>query len=248
MEINQIAVSNVTVKYFNYEAVIQASFEVKPKDFIAIIGANGSGKTTLIKALLGLKSISEGTIFKSKDLNIGYLPQHTASDDRHFPATVEEIIGMGRLSKKRFPKRMNTDDYLEISKVLEYLDIVQLRKKRIGTLSGGQQQRVLLARALVCEPDILIMDEPTSALDQSMRDQFFRLLKTLNDELGVSIILVTHDIATAGEFVNRVIYMDQRIVFDGSFEHFCEKKNLSPFIHTHDIQLTKEERETDGVD
>jgi len=236
---HDIIVNNLSVKYHQFEAVKDVNFKVNNKDFIAIVGPNGSGKTTLIKALLGLKSIASGTVLKSKLLSVGYLPQSTALQDRQFPATVEEVILTGRLANKKFPKRYNQEDYAEMIKVLEYLDIVALRKKRIGLLSGGQQQRVLLARALVNKPDVLIMDEPTSALDQSIRDQFYKLIKMLNEEIDMTILLVTHDIASAGDYVNRVIYMDQTILFDGPFREFCEQKELSPFIHTHALRRAK---------
>lgn len=237
MEANHdIIINNVFVKYHQFEAVKDVSFKVKNGDFIALVGPNGSGKTTLVKSLLGLKAIASGTILKSKKLKVGYLPQNTALQDRHFPATVEEVILTGRLADKKFPKRLTQSDYQEVVKVLEYLDIVALRKKRIGLLSGGQQQRVLLARALVSQPDVLIMDEPTSALDQSIRDQFYKLLRTLNQELNMTIFLVTHDIASAGDYVNRVLYMDQTLLFDGTFRQFCEQKELSPFIHTHALK------------
>ena len=236
-----ISANNVTVKYQSFMAVKDVSFSIKPGDFVALIGANGSGKTTLVKALMGLLSVNHGKIHQRDGLSIGYLPQHTHSAERNFPATIEEVVGMGLLGKKRFPKRLNRDDMADIGRVLDYLDICDLRKKRIGELSGGQQQRVFLARALVSEPQVLILDEPTSALDESMREQFFAIMKRLNAK-GVTIILVTHDIATAGEYVSRVMYMDQSLIFDDTFDAFCENQQLSPFVHTHPLKHGKDER------
>jgi zinc transport system ATP-binding protein len=120
-----------------------------------------------------------------------------------------------------------------MEKHLEELNISELKNRRIGTLSGGQQQRALLARALMTEPEILIMDEPTSALDPSMRDTFFELLMHLNQHHKVAIILITHDIGVASEYLKRVIYLDQKVLFDGTFDAFCENDELSPYIHTH---------------
>ncbi len=234
-----LSLQDLTVKYHSFTAVSSVSFDVYERDFIAIIGANGSGKTTLIKTILGLLHYQKGTIEKNDDVTVGYLPQHTMALDRFFPATVDEVVGMGLLSTKRFPKRLSKQEKQNVQDVLHMLNIKALVHKRIGALSGGQQQRVLLARALVSNPDILILDEPTSALDHSMRKQFFDILKHLNKSHGVTIILVTHDIVSAGDYINRVLYLDQKLMFDGTFNQFCEHQELSPFIHTHSLRQEK---------
>ncbi|MFH5881732.1 MAG: metal ABC transporter ATP-binding protein [Candidatus Izemoplasmataceae bacterium] len=236
-------IHDLTVKYQAFTAIKDINIDIKKNDFVAVIGANGSGKTTLIKALLGLLPIYSGSVNFGKKIEMGYLPQNTTPPDRHFPATVEEIVAMGLLSKKSFPKRLTLKDKEKIEDILRILDITHLIKKRIGMLSGGQQQRVLLARALISGPDILILDEPTSALDQNMRTQFFDILQDLNRTKNTTIILVTHDIAFAGKYVNRVVYLNQHLVFDGSFHEFCEHHELSPFIHTHDLRYTKDEED-----
>lgn len=228
-----VSVERLTVKYGHHIAVSDVSFNIHRHDFLAIIGANGSGKTTLIKTLLNLKTPQAGTIRKQPHLRVGYLPQNFNLEDKSFPATVYEIVSMGLINQKTFPKRLNKNDRFLIEKALQEVNIFPLKNQRIGHLSGGQQQRVLLARALVSSPDILIMDEPTSALDQSMRQQFFTLIDHLNKNHGVTIVLITHDLAAAGDYVQRVLYMDQRLLFDGSFAAFCENPQLSPFIHTH---------------
>lgn len=231
-----INIDNLSVKYQQFEALKNISFSINRGDFIAIVGANGSGKTTLIKSLMGLLRVSSGKVTKLNDLYIGYLPQNTASQDRLFPSTVEEVVSTGLMGKKTFPKMLNANDKQLIKETLEYMKIPHLRKKRIGSLSGGQQQRVLLARALVTEPDILILDEPTSALDQSMRSHFFKVVEELNQTFNMTILLVTHDIVTTGEYINRVVYLDQTLKFDGTFDEFCEDPELSPFVHTHPLK------------
>ncbi len=234
-----VNIENVTVRYHHFEAVKNISFDVKKGDVIALIGANGSGKTTLIKALLGLLRVSQGTIWKADGLQIGYLPQNTSLQDRFFPATVEEVVSIGLLAKRKFPKFLNRDDRKKILQTLDMLRIPHLLKKRIGELSGGQQQRVLLARALVSAPEILILDEPTSALDHSMRKHFFEIVKKLNEKLNITVILVTHDIVSAGDYINRVVYLDQVIKFNDTFDAFCEHPELSPFVHTHPLKHTE---------
>lgn len=229
-----LSIRNLEVRYGQHSALKEVNLDLFEHDFVAIIGANGSGKTTLIKTLLGLKQAHAGEIIKDKPLHFGYLPQQFNAHDKHFPATVEEIVSMGLLHHQTFPKRLTTHDKELVHQACVQLGLSDLKKKRIGQLSGGQQQRVLLARAMVCRPDILILDEPTSALDPTMRKQFFHLIDHLNASHDVTIVLVTHDVASAGEYIKRVVYMDQTVVFDGSFDAFCEQPALSPFVHTHE--------------
>ncbi|MFW6320154.1 MAG: metal ABC transporter ATP-binding protein, partial [Bacillota bacterium] len=175
-----INIDNVTVKYNSHVAIQDVSFSVMPKDFIGIIGENGSGKTTLIKSILGSLKPTEGTIMTKDGIRIGYLPQHIMRQTSMFPATAEEVVKMGLLANKTFPRHYTKKDQQKVIDIFASLHIDALRKKRIGLLSGGQQQRVMLARALVNEPDILILDEPTSALDRIIEHSFLETLKTLN--------------------------------------------------------------------
>lgn len=230
---NLISIENLTVKYESFTALKAVDFSLSSGEFVAILGQNGSGKTTLIQTILGLKEPTSGTMTFAKNLRMGYLPQHYHNPDKNFPATVSEVVLSGALLGQKGYKRPQKEHRFFMEKHLEELDIIHLKDRRIGTLSGGQQQRALLARALMTEPDILIMDEPTSALDPSMRDTFFELLMHLNQHHHVAIILITHDLGVASEYLKRVIYLDQSILFDGSFEAFCEHDDLSPYIHTH---------------
>lgn len=230
---NLITIQNLTVKYESFTALKGVDFSLSKGEFVAILGQNGSGKTTLIQTLLGLKEPTSGTITLQEGLRMGYLPQHYHNSDKNFPATVEEVVLSGALLGQKGYKRPKSDHRFFMEKHLEELEISHLKDRRIGTLSGGQQQRALLARALMTEPDVLIMDEPTSALDPSMRDTFFELLTHLNHHHQVAILLITHDIGVASDYLKRVIYLDQKVLFDGTFEAFCENDELSPYIHTH---------------
>jgi len=230
-----LEINDLTVKYESFTALEAVNFSIEKGEFVAILGENGSGKTTLINSILGIKDFHEGTIIKETSLKIGYLPQHLRSQDRSFPATVEEVILTGALSTKKGLKKPNKEDVLAMDYWLSVLGISFLKKQRIGFLSGGQQQRVLLARALLSKPNLLIMDEPTSALDPSMRHTFFDVIRTLNQEENVTVLLITHDVASASDLVKRVIYLDQKILFDGTFDEYCEHSELSPYIHTHAI-------------
>ena len=114
--------------------------------------------------------------------------------------------------------------------MLELLEISGIRNRLIGDLSGGQQQRVLIARALVNEPELLILDEPASALDPETRDNFFALLQDLNEKRGVTIIMVTHDIGGIGEYASKLLYLDKKIIFFGGFDEFCRSENMAQFF------------------
>jgi len=228
-----IKVENLTVKYQFHTAIKDVTFEIQKGDFVGVIGENGSGKTTLIKALLGALDISSGNITFMDDLKVGYLPQHIMRAEGLFPATAEEVALMGLLEEKRFPKRFTKDDKAKVKRIFHELGIMHLLKKRIGNLSGGQQQRVMLARALISDPDVLILDEPTSALDSVIEQTFLDLLKSLNEEKETTIILITHDLATVGEYIDHVIYLNQVLEYDGPFDEFCKNTTHSPYIHLH---------------
>lgn len=239
MPINKDTILSVSNLNFTYKSSIYAlksvSFTVNKGDFVGLVGHNGSGKTTLIKCILALLKPSSGGIslfgqsikhFKLWQ-KIGYMPQNLSISNPIFPATVEEIIAQGLLATKHFPKRINLQDQTLIKEALEYLSIYHLKNHQIGDLSGGQQQRVFLARAIVAKPQLLILDEPSNALDTLSRQHFFDVLVELNHHQKITIILITHDIGQIGKFANKLIYIDQKIIFNGSFSDFCQSPEMS---------------------
>jgi len=202
---------------------------------VGIVGPNGSGKSTLIKAVLGLVGTERGDINLfgtpqarfSEWRRVGYLPQRLRFFNPDFPATVEEIVGLGLLAGKRLPRKLTRADREMVEKTLALMGITEIRKRRIGELSGGQQQRVLLGRAVVGGPELLILDEPTTALDPETRDRFYNLLQTLNREQGVTVILVTHDTASIGTYATRFLYVDKELIFNGTFDDFCHSEEMT---------------------
>ena len=227
-----IKANQISIKYGDLYAVKDVSFNIHQGEFIALIGPNGSGKTSLIRGLLNLLPITNGNYDYHDTLKIGYLPQNLKSIQVMFPAHVQEIVKTGLLFSKKKYKRYNQTDHALVLETLKLLEVGHLANRNISKLSGGQQQRVLLARAMVSKPDVLILDEPTSALDPDMRTKFFKLIQSLNQN-GTTILMVTHDISHAYDFVNRIIVLDQTIKFDGTCEDFCKNSNLSPFFHHH---------------
>ncbi|MBS3918357.1 MAG: metal ABC transporter ATP-binding protein [Deltaproteobacteria bacterium] len=235
MSVTIISVRELSFQYNSAEVLAEVSFDVTPGDYIGLVGPNGSGKTTLIRILLGLLMPSAGTVslFGRSSLDfrewykVGYLSQRFMASYHHFPATVKEIVSMGLLSKKRFPKRMGSSDEMAIEKALECMDIVDIKDKLIHELSGGQQQRVFIARTIVNEPDLLILDEPTAAVDPETRERFFNLLENLNHQKRTTIILVTHDMGSIGKYASKMMYLDKRVIFYGTFEEFCRSTDMS---------------------
>jgi zinc transport system ATP-binding protein len=221
------------------------SFQVERGDYVGIVGPNGSGKSTLVKALLGLVTISKGTatLFGTPLsgftdwYKVGYLPQSLHLVNPVFPATVHETVGLGLLSLKRFPKRLNRVDYDKIDSTLDELGILDLKLKLIGELSGGQLQRVLLARAIVNDPELLVLDEPTAALDPETRGRFYAMIADINRSRGVTVLLVTHDSGAIGEHASKMLYLDKKILFYGSFEEFCHSSEMSSLFGVHSQHL-----------
>ena len=187
-------VSNLALGYDKKNIIENVSFSVNEKDFIIVVGENGAGKSTLIKGILGLIKPYSGSINFSSNLKrnmIGYMPQETKVD-ANFPATVFEIVLSGRINRlKKF--FYSNEDKEEVIKALKILNIYDIKDKSFSNLSGGQRQRTLLARSLVATDKLLILDEPSNNLDSKSKEEFYLLLIKLNKELGLTIIMISHD-------------------------------------------------------
>ncbi len=238
MPVDIVCADGLCFTYNAAEVLCDISLQITAGDYIGLVGPNGSGKTTLIKTLLGLLPPSAGNISlfgqNPAEFNdwykVGYLPQKLTGFNPYFPARVKEIVSLGLLAGKRFPRRIAKTDEQALNRMFSLLDIDEIKDKRIGELSGGQQQRVLLARALVGEPEFLILDEPTTALDPETRDKFFSTLKELNQKQQVTIMIVTHDVADIGKYASKLLYLDKRIIFFGSFENFCTSADMASYF------------------
>jgi len=235
-----ISVENLSVKYNSTDVFSGVTLAVNAGDYVALAGHNGSGKTTLVKAILGLIEPAAGSIkiFGVSQSGfadwqkVGYIPQRLVSFSPYFPATVKEVVAMGLLSGKKFQRRLSSKDNEAIGRALALMDISALKDKKIGELSGGQQQRVIIARALINDPELLILDEPTAAVDPETRERFFAVIDTLNKNKNTTVILITHDTGSAGRYASKLLYFDRRVVFYGTFKDFCESTNMSEYFGT----------------
>lgn len=231
---NQVIVDAVSVRYGSHIVLDQVSFIIQKGDYIGLVGANGSGKTSLVKALLGLVPLDHGIVkFENPNMKKGYLPQIALTNDSLFPAEVNEIVGIGLLSKKKRPKIITKADKIQIDDILERLKITDLKHKRIGDLSGGQQQRVLLARAMVNKPELLILDEPTSALDPRVREDFYSLIHEINTVDGTTVLLVSHDLGSVQKYARKMLVLDREVVFFDEVSLFSTALGNAHF-HLHE--------------
>jgi len=209
------------------QAILEdVTLTVRKGDFYAIIGPNGAGKTTLIRSILGLIPVTRGEILLfSKPVStenrsrIGYVPQYH-SFDFNFPITVKEMVLTGRLGRKPgIIRRYCKEDLVAAENALMRLSASHLSDRPVGELSGGERQRVLISRALVGEPEILILDEPTVYVDTPTEEQFYMLLASLSHT--VTILIITHDIGVVSQHVNHVACLNQRL-----FQH--DTDHLTP--------------------
>ena len=186
MPIEVVSTTDLSFRYDTKDVLRDVSFSMEAGDYVGLVGPNGSGKSTLVRILLGLEKADNGEIrlfgqpsHRFEDWKrIGYLPQRNSAFGRFFPAKVREVVGLGLVPARR--SGLLSQDEEAIAKALALMDIVEIGDKLINELSGGQQQRVLLARALVKEPDLLILDEPTVAIDPEIRERFFDVIMGLN--------------------------------------------------------------------
>lgn len=229
-----IEVDDLTAGYERDNPVFSnISMTVKRGQFTAIVGGNGCGKSTLLRVILGLHPVVKGEVrLFGEPLSrfrmhrrIGYLPQ-TPNLLPSFPANVMEIVCSGLLSEKSFPRRITAADRLRAVAVLQQLGVESFQHRFISELSGGQRRKVLLARALVTNPELLIMDEPTTELDPASREAFYTMLRHLNTDCGVTILLVSHDSATVGVYASHLAVMDDGLLFHGTFHEFCQSEAM----------------------
>jgi zinc transport system ATP-binding protein len=246
---------DLSVKYQDAEVLTGVTFSTSSGDFLGIVGPNGSGKTTLVRCILNLVPAAAGSVRLFGTANdrfdewsrIGYVPQVSDGRKRGFPATVGEIVATGLLSRKRFPRRLTRKDCQTVDETLELLAIQDLKGRMIDRLSGGQRQRVFLARALVGEPELLLLDEPTAALDPSMRDQFYETLIAFSRR-GGTVIIVTHDSGSIGRYAATLLYLDRRVIFFGSFQQFCRSERMTDYFGEHAQHLICHQHEGGELD
>ena len=219
----QLTCQNLCVGYDGRPVLQDLSFELLAGDYLCIVGENGSGKSTLMKTILGLQAPISGRILTGDGLRkneIGYLPQQTVVQ-KDFPASVREIVlsgCQGRCGSRPF---YNKEEKRVAQKAMEKMMIQDLADQCYRELSGGQQQRVLLARALCAAQKILLLDEPVSGLDPRVTAEMYQLIRNLNKKDGITIIMISHDIAAAVKYATHILHIGEHCFF-GTKKQYLE--------------------------
>ena len=220
---------------YNSEPVVRdINFSITPGEFAAILGPNGSGKTTLMKLALGLLKPTSGRVSlfgvpadRFTDWHrVGYVPQRTQATESRFPASVREVVNFGTYSgfdPLAIFKRRRSD---RVDEAMEMAGVQTLADRRVSDLSVGQQQRMLIARSLVSRPDLLVMDEPVAGVDAAGEEQFHSMIRRFNRDLGITIVMVSHDIGAVMREATTVACINRDIVFHGPV-HQLDAKALS---------------------
>ena len=219
-----IDIKNLSLGYDGNIVLKNVNLKIEENDFICVVGPNGSGKSTLIKGILGLIKPIFGTItFNNLKQNfIGYMPQETKVDSS-FPASVLEIVLSGTLNKKSRSLFYTKEDKKLAIKNLKILGIENLKNKHFSELSGGQRQKVLLARSLCATSKLLILDEPSNNLDSKSKKNLYDILRNLNKNYNITIIMITHDLDHNNLIGNKILSLREDDIFYGTTEDFIKK-------------------------
>ena len=220
------------------EALRSITMNVAPGSRLGILGPNGGGKSTLIKLILGMLEPTAGRIrvfghspdHARRDGLVGYLPQRIGAD-LDWPLNVEQVVAMPLRARVSGFAKLSAEDQAAIDRAIELLEINELCKRRIGALSGGQLQRVMIARAISTRPKLLVLDEPTLGVDISGQQKFASLINTVSSELGLTTIVVTHDMRALVAVADRVACLSRTLHFHDSPDGLTPAVLAQVFAH-----------------
>jgi ABC-type Mn2+/Zn2+ transport system ATPase subunit len=211
-----LALSDVTCGYASEAVLVDVDLAIGRREFVGIVGPSGAGKTTALRVIAGSLRPARGSVTRRPGLRMAYVPQ-VETINWSFPVTVRECVLMSRVNGRRLPWASRAER-AEVAALLGRLDIGDLADRHIRELSGGQQQRVFIARALLGEPELLLMDEPTSGVDVRLRHELLHLLDDLNAG-GLAIVLTTHDLNGIAAHLPRIVCLNRRVIGDGAPHH-----------------------------
>jgi len=238
---NFLVVENLTSGYDQEVVIKNISFSLKEGEFVSLVGPNGAGKSTLLRVLSCILRIWKGKIiFKGKDLEkfsakelskeIAFLPQNIETP---FPYRVEEFILFGRYPYSDYFGRVNSQDKELLEEIMNLTDTLSLKDKKINHLSGGERQRVFLAQTLIQEPKLLLLDEPVAHLDIGHQIEILDLIKRENQEKGITVIAVFHDLNLASEYCEHLILFNEGKIYKaGTAEEVLTYQNLEQVYKT----------------
>lgn len=219
-----VELHNVSLAFKDRKVLDQISLAIKPGEILTIIGPNGAGKSCLVKLVLGLYKPSQGHCHRMHNLKVGYMPQKLVIEDS-LPLSVERFL---TLADKRHRASVQT--------VLEKVGATRLRQAPVQQLSGGEFQRVLLARALLREPDLLVLDEPAQGVDLQGQQSLYHLLAELRDELGFAILMVSHDLHFVMAQTDQVLCLNQHVCCSGTAESVSQHPEYLSLFHNNNVE------------
>ncbi len=223
-----VSLKNVYFSYGDKVVLNNIHLNIHKGSFLGLVGPNGGGKTTLIQLILGLLTPTKGDIsilgqpissFKHWN-RVGFVSQKANSFNKGFPATVFEVVSMGLTTKIGYFRFFTKSHREKVLHALRQVDMEAYANQTIGNLSGGQQQRVFIARALVGDPELIILDEPTVGVDFQNVERFYELLHELNTKQNITLLLVTHDTGVMTKFATDVACLNQTLHFHGDSEEY----------------------------
>lgn len=230
---NLVELKGVSFGYRDEPVIDQVNLVIRDGDFIGMIGPNGGGKSTIIRIIMGLLEPWSGEVIIPRNINIGYLPQ-THTFDTRFPISVLEVVLSGLLKIHGTTTRVSKKDRQKAMEVLGKVGMADLAKRSIGELSGGQMQRVFIGRALISEPQLLILDEPVTYVDNRFEQELYNLLELISKE--TSILLVSHDVGQIVSSVRTIACVNRYLHYHPSnqiTEEILESYNCPIDLITH---------------
>ncbi|MEZ0323473.1 MAG: metal ABC transporter ATP-binding protein [Hydrogenothermaceae bacterium] len=234
-----ITIKGLTVIIDGKIIIEDINLDIEDGEIVAIVGPNGGGKTTLVKTLLGFIKPSSGVVYidgkSPKEFigegKVGYLPQKS-SYERDFPVSALDVVMFGLINEKiqKSQKLKRSIEYIK------YVGMEGFENHPFGKLSGGQQQRIMIARALISQPKLLILDEPSTGIDMVAQENFYEFLKKINQEKGITVIMVSHDIGVVANYVHKVVGLNRKLHFFGKPKDFFQTNVLSQ-LYDSDVNL-----------
>lgn len=221
-----VSFAGATLGYGRNVVLRNLTFDIEAGDFLGVVGPNGSGKTTLLRALLGGLAPIAGTITRAPGLRFGYVPQRGQVDYR-YPLTTLDVVLMGRYDRIGLGRRPRDADRAHAMRALEQAGIADLAGRYVRDLSGGQQQRALIARALVGEPNVLVLDEPTAGMDLVSTTQVLGLVRDLRDRGGLTVLMVSHALNEVANYVERIALVANQVLYLGPVGQIMSEETLT---------------------
>ncbi|MWV43224.1 ATP-binding cassette domain-containing protein [Paenibacillus sp. HJL G12] len=208
---------NIVFGYGNEPVLRNVSVDIHAGEFIAVSGPNGAAKTTLLKLMLGLVKPWSGSIEFTPDFSrssVAYVPQQASSFNSGFPSKVYELVKSGCYPELGLFRRFHKEQHALVEETLKAVGLWEMRSRKIGELSGGQKQRACIARAMVQQPDLLVLDEPVTGMDAASRVRFYKWMRKVTQTRGTTVIMVTHGLDEARDYLDRVVYLEGREEID----------------------------------